>query len=414
MRRNALDRRLPRFAFGILVALILVGSEVTCAQENELAGTADPESKKVSLRPPLRAAQPTALLVAATNAPLRVLGSDGMEHLEYDLIITNVFTAPVTLVSVDVVAADGRQLLRLDGDALAAVMQQLAHVSAPPIAVVPVSGVVAVVMDVVVPPGQVPERLSHRIAYELPADAPAITLIDNRVIMGPVLQVDRRAPLVIAPPLRGPGWLNFNGCCVATTPHRSARLAVDGARLNKFETFAIDWVRLQGGQLFTGNGTQNEQWFCFGADIVSIADGTVVAVRNDMPNEIPLQPPVAVHHPDDYAGNRVVVKIQPGVWALYAHLQPGSVTVRVGDRVRAGQLLGRLGNSGNSSGPHLHFQLADGADVITSHSLPFVLDHYTLVGAVVSDPNEPPLIIGGAGNAQRESHPLVYTVQDFR
>jgi hypothetical protein len=68
------------------------------------------------------------------------------------------------LVSVDVVAADGRLLLRLDGDALAAVTQSVAGLPAPPIAVVPASGVVAVVLNIVVPPGHVPERLSHRIA----------------------------------------------------------------------------------------------------------------------------------------------------------------------------------------------------------------------------------------------------------
>ena len=63
------------------------------------------------------AAQVTALLVSATNAPLRVLGSDGMEHLEYDLLITNVFTAPLALTSIEVTGPDGRVLLRLAGDA---------------------------------------------------------------------------------------------------------------------------------------------------------------------------------------------------------------------------------------------------------------------------------------------------------
>ena len=395
-----MDRRSTLCQLALVAALVLFRPEVAFAQE-------------LSLRPPLRIAQPTALLVSATNAPLRVLGSDGMEHLEYDLIIANPFTAPVTLVSVDVVAADGRQLLRLEGGALAAVTQRLAHVPGPPITVVPASGVVAVVLDVVVQPGQVPDWLSHRIAYEIPADAPAITLIDNRLIVGPVLQVERRASHVIAPPLRGAGWISLNGCCLASTPHRSARLVVNGARYTKFETFAIDWARLSGGQAFAGDGARNEQWFAFGAEIVSVAEGTVVEVRDGMPEETPFQPPVAVHHPDDYAGNRVVVQIHPGVWALYAHLQTGSVAVRVGDRIIAGQLLGRLGNSGNTSGPHLHFQLSDGADVITSRSLPFVFDSYTLVGTV-SDPNEPPLVIGGMGSAQHESYPLVFTVQDFR
>src|SRR5215212_2333785 len=126
------------------------------------------------------AAQPTALLVSATNAPQRMLGSDGMEHLEYDLIVTNVFTAPVTLTTVEVIAPDGRALLRLEGDALAANTQPVFSTGAPPISVIPAGGAVAVVIDLVLSPGEAPARISHRIAYELPPAAPALTLFDSR------------------------------------------------------------------------------------------------------------------------------------------------------------------------------------------------------------------------------------------
>jgi hypothetical protein len=66
-------------------------------------------------QPSAPAPPPTPLQVSATNAPLRTLASDGMEHLEYDLIITNVFSAPVTLTSVEAIAPDGSPLLRLAG-----------------------------------------------------------------------------------------------------------------------------------------------------------------------------------------------------------------------------------------------------------------------------------------------------------
>ncbi len=199
----------------------------------------------------------------------------------------------------------------------------------------------------------------------------------------------------------------------------------------KPETFAIDWVRLQGGRQWTGVGAQNEQHFAFGADVVSVAEGTVVSVRDDMPEETPRQPPVAVKHADDYAGNRVVVRMQPHeqhfalgeVWATYAHLQPGSIPVRMGERVTPGQRLGRLGNSGNSTDPHLHFQLSDGPDVLTANSLPFVIDRYTLAGTVDTEtfvaaytdrsaPTEVRLV--GTPHAQSGTYPLVLTVQDFR
>jgi hypothetical protein len=146
-----------------------------------------------------------------------------------------------------------------------------------------------------------------------------------------------------------------------------------------------------------------------------------VAVRDDMPEETPNQPPVAVHHPQDYAGDHVIGQIQPDAWAAYAHLRPGSVAVRVGERATAGRRLGRLGNTGSSTAPHLHFQLSDGPDVLTSHSLPFVFDRYTFAGAVdpealgaaFTGPSAPPVRIVGPPVVQNGACPLVVTMQGF-
>jgi len=370
------------------------------------------------------ASQATALLVSATNAPLRVLGSDGMEHLEYDLLITNVFTAPLTLTSIEVTGPNGQVLLRLAGDALAGKLEPVFYPvpNAKPISSIPVGGMVGAVIDVVVPPREAPRRIGHRITYELPSDTPALSLIASRAIAGPELTVDRRSSLVIAPPLRGNAWLSGNCCCEARSVHRSPRIVVDGARFVKPETFAIDWLRLVDGRLWAGDGTRNEQYFAFGAEVVSVAHGTVVSVRNDMPEEMPGQTPVAVKGPGDYLGNHVVVQIGRRVWAVYAHMQPGSIPVQAGERVTTGQRLGLLGNSGNSTQAHLHFQLSDGPDYLTSTSLPFVFDRYTLVGTaevessetVPGSPASPTLRVIGTPRTEAGTYPLVLTVQDFR
>ena len=257
-----------------LLVLVALGSVIGLAAPlREAAGQATP------VAPPGWTAETTALLVTATHDPLRVTGSDGMVHLEYDLVITNVFTTPVTLTAIDVLTPDGRSLLRLEGDALEAVTQPL--LGRTPTALVPASGALAVVLDVVVPPDQVPERLSHRITYDLAPDAQFATIIGSREIAGPELAVDPFAPVVIAPPLRGTGWINANGCCDASD-HRSIRLAVDGSRIVKPETFAIDWMRIEDGRLYTGDGTRNEDYFAFGAEVHAVADGTVAFVRDGM------------------------------------------------------------------------------------------------------------------------------------
>jgi Peptidase family M23 len=369
--------------------------------------------------PPAGTSLTTAVIVASTNAPLRVSGSDGQEHIEYDLIVTNVFSAPVTLTAIDVLAPDGVPLLQLDGADLVAQMQQTAGASLDT-AEIPVSGTVATVIDVVLPAGDVPDRLGHRIAYTIP-DVFLAALIGSRTIDGPELAVDPREPIVLAPPVRGPGWLSGNGCCLAPAPHRLARLVVDGTQWRKIETFAIDWVTLRAGRLFEGDGTRNEQWYAYGEEIVAAAAGTVVAMRDGAADQTPRQPPVGIHAPGDFAGNHVVIQIAPDVWAAYVHLQPGSIEVEVGDRVTVGQRLGLLGNTGNSSAPHLHFQLSDGPDILASNSLPFVFADYTLSGTVdggelgeaMNDPNAPPLVVTGPARAQRETHPLVLTVADF-
>jgi hypothetical protein len=393
---------MSRLRLVVLVALGAVSGLATPARE--VAGQATP------VAPPGVTARTTALLVTAIHDPLRVTGSDSMVHLEYDLVLTNVFTAPVTITAIEVLTPDGQSLLRLEGDPVETMTQPL--FGRTPTNLVPESGAVAVLLDVVVPPEQVPARLTHRITYDVAPDASNLAILGSHEIVGPELAVDPFAPVVIAPPLRGAGWINANGCCDASA-HRSARLAVDGSHLVKFELFAIDWIRLEGNRYFTGDGTRNEDYFAFGAELLAVADGTVAFVRDGLPEDIPNEPPTTVHQPLDYGGNEVVLELEPGIYAFYAHLQPGSIRVQIGETVTKGQVLGLLGNTGNSTGPHLHFQLADGPDILTATSLPFVIDHYTLVGSVAPASTASDIRVTGTPAPQTATLPLDLTVADF-
>ena len=75
-------------------------------------------------------------------------------------------------------------------------------------------------------------------------------------------------------------------------------------------------------------------------------------------------------------GNQVVLDLGAGQYAFYAHLQPGSIRVRQGERVRKGQVLALLGNSGNSTAPHLHFQVSDAPVLLGGEGLPYVIDRF--------------------------------------
>ena len=279
-------------------------------------------------------------------------GSDGREHIAYNLVITNAFTADATLKSV-VVSGGGEKLLTLRGEDLAFYTRPLA--SEVPTTSVPKASAVAVYVDVALPRSAgrtVPRSLHHRISYKIPDDAPVHQIISSTTIDRPDLQVDRR-PIEIAPPLRGDGWLNANGCCDPDLNHRSTMLTENGAYVSP-ETFAIDYIEIVDGRFYSGDGTRNSDWHGFGAGVHSVSEGKVVWAADrlpDVPPFINLPDNPTVKNPVQFCGNGVVIKMRKRVFGHYCHLKPGSVRVEVGQRVRTGQKLGLLGNSGNTSGP---------------------------------------------------------------
>ncbi len=358
------------------------------------------------------AAKTTALQVSTTGAPQRVHGTDDREHVEFNLVITNSFTAEVTLRSLEV-RGDGEELLTLEGDALAEYTHPIG--TGPPTAKIPSSSTVATLVDVAMPRSAgrtVPKRLSTRIAYTFPPGSPFEAGIGSKVVRTE-LSVDRSAPIEIAPPLRGEGWLSANGCCGdPTLPHRSTIVPVDGEYV-AIETFAIDYIRIVDDRFYTGDGTQNTDWPGYGATLRSVASGKVVSAVNDRPEVPPfIVGNPTVSSPSDFCGNGVVVKLEPGQFAHYCHLQTGSVRVDVGDRVKTGSKLGLFGNSGNTDGPHLHFGIQDGPVTLTSRSLPYEFDRYRFEGNA-GGPSPSELTVTGTPRGERQSHPLVTSVSDY-
>jgi murein DD-endopeptidase MepM/ murein hydrolase activator NlpD len=110
-----------------------------------------------------------------------------------------------------------------------------------------------------------------------------------------------------------------------------------------------------------------------------VADGKIVFALDGLPNQIPgaLPPGLKVEQAD---GNHVIQELAPGQYGLYAHMQPGSVKVKSGDTVKAGQLLGLVGNSGNTSAPHLHFHVMDRPATLASSGLPYLFSNFELMG----------------------------------
>jgi murein DD-endopeptidase MepM/ murein hydrolase activator NlpD len=109
------------------------------------------------------------------------------------------------------------------------------------------------------------------------------------------------------------------------------------------------------GKTHRGSGTSNSDYYAYGQEIIAVAEGKVVTVVDGVPENVP-----GSKNPYMTTGNAVVIQHDPTLYSMYAHLQPGSVRVKVGSAVQRGTTLGLCGNSGNSTEPHLHFQLQDG------------------------------------------------------
>ena len=278
------------------------------------------------------------------------------------------------------------------------------------------SSTVATQVDVVLPRSAgrtVPGVLTSQITYAIPADAVARSVIGTTTVKVPAVRIDRRAPVVIASPLRGTGWVDANGCCDdPSSPHRHTVLPTASGGYATPEMFAIDWVRRVNGRVFTGDGSKNSDWAAFGSPVYAVGDGSVVLVIDGKPDIAPHSDNPFLDSPLDFAGNTVELRIGPGLYACYAHMIPGSVRVRTGQRVRIGQRIGLLGNSGNTTGPHLHFGIQSRPDCL-SRSEPFEIDRYTLQATAV--PTGPPggIRVVGPSRPQRRSLPLVLSVATF-
>ena len=354
--------------------------------------------------------RPTALLVSPIHEAQVVRGDDGMDHVEYGLLLVSVFPEPVTLSSVTVLDLTGKELMRIEGNALAAATQTL--FAKTPARDIPASAAVSIDVDLILPPGAAPERVTHRIAYALKADSQLGLLVDPPEVDAPEVAINHQPAIVIGPPLKGDGWLAGAACCKPNI-HRDERIAIDGVRIETAETFALDLVKVRHDRIFDGDGKKVEQYYGFGENVLAVADGTVVSVHDGMSDQTPfvLMTPKSK---SDYGGNNVMLEIAPNVFAWYAHLRQGSIAVKVGDAVKAGAPIGKLGNTGPSEGPHLHLGLLDKPDFIAGRSLPFVFDSFTLVGAVDFDSSrEDKLVILPDSRQVRSTYPLYGAVVNF-
>jgi hypothetical protein len=315
-------------------------------------------------------------------APAAFVGSDELRHLAYELHVTSIYgdTGPLMPQSLEVYADDGRAPLASFGAVELAGMSRPAPAEHAPVTIEAGKRVVIYVWLTLPAGSEVPRTLRHRMVFATAKHGTA--LLD-----GVSVALNTDAPMLIGPPLRGGLWLAHEGPGNARSHHWGSLVAVNG-QVTIPQRYALDLVGIdpQGHAMRSDvkdiGKSRHADWIGYGADVLAVADGVVRDVRDGQAEHPPLtaQPEPESLTAHGLFGNYVVLEIEPGVYANYAHLQRGSLKVRVGERVRRGQLLGRLGQSGNSAAPHLHFHLSSAATFEGSEGLPFAFDRFDLLG----------------------------------
>ena len=378
--------------------------------------------ESVASQPNQPSLQWTSLVVSPLTAQAQpVLGVDDKYHAVYELEVMN--TSPVVATLKQIVVLDGRDrdrvLATYGGSELLTRLRTLNNRQAS-LPAIELNGTRLVLVDVAFDSREaIPPRLLHRITL-LGATGPAQTVPSPLSYTAAPIALRRQVP-VIGPPLAGKGWVAINGCCQPDVGHRSTALPING-RLYFAQRFAIDWMQLDDqGRVARGDLARVESYVGFGADVLAVADGKVVDTLNTLPEQVPpnLPDPKAINL-DNALGNHVTVDLGNSVFALYAHLQPESITVKSGDRVRRGQVLGKLGNTGNTSAPHLHFHMMNGP-TMGSDGLPYLIDRFDVVGQIPLERAEAFYQFDGHwSNAllrqpspRRNQFPLYMTIVDF-
>jgi hypothetical protein len=323
---------------------------------------------------------PLYMRVLATPWPpeAAILDGAGRKHSAYELYVTNVGTTPLKVTRLDVNGKDGDDVVltqSASGKQLAAMFEPAAggDGSKPndPVLKPGQAGVFFIFADFV-PDQDPPDTFQTAITIEQHGERSGSGTIHTAD-----LDINQDDPFVIRSPLTGANWLAANGPS-NTSAHRRAVLPVNG-QPHIGQRYAIDWIQLGAdGNTFTGDKSKNSSYHAWDQEIHAVADGKIVEVKDSIPENVPNSAKLAVAMTyDTLPGNHIIEDLGQGHFAAYAHLRPGTLKVKVGDTVHAGDVIAHLGNTGNSSEPHLHFQVCDAPSFPASEGLPFAIDHFT-------------------------------------
>jgi hypothetical protein len=332
--------------------------------------------------PPTPPGEPEFVEPLAVSIPVRpaIFKADGRWNLLYELHVQNWEDTDATITRLELVDANHKSLLSLSGPQLESMFYEPEKPKATTIG--PRKFTLIFMSLTMSGRDELSPALRHRFTLKVgnPPEEVTVETLPEFIDQNPVA--------IISPPLRGENWVAANGPS-NTSFHRTSILPIDGRSCIP-QRFAIDWIQIDAdGNSHKGDPKDNKNYLAYGAEIHAVADGVVTEVQDGIPENIPDETARAVHMTlRTIGGNHVILDLGNGRYAVFAHLQTGSVHVKLGDHVRRGQVLGLVGNSGNATEPHLHFHLCDANSVLSCEGLPYAFPSFEVQGRGKLDPKQ--------------------------
>lgn len=324
--------------------------------------------------------------------------SAGRHILLYELHLTNFTSSPISLDRIEVVdpLSPTQPIAIFDGASLQA-MTELFTSGIPATPPQIAGGQTAIVfMSVSFESGaRIPDHLIHRVVA---AGAAA---------EGAVISTHHTQLQVLGPPVEAANWIADDGPGNEPDNHHRRGVHVFGGQPVISERYAIDWQQVQNGSSFSGDPKDRTSYFSYGKPVLAVVDARVILMQDGLPENTPGHGdefhPAAPITLDTLGGNMIVLDIGQGEYAYYLHLQPGSVRVKTGDRVRRGQVLAHIGASGDAREPHLHFEVTTSPKPFFGEGLPYLIDQYTITPQG-----------GGSPQIRKRELPLNKSIISFR
>lgn len=383
----------------------------------ELAPLAsDPRLERLATRlaelsaPRLQPELPVALEVTLPPSPFH---AHGKVVLAYDLHLSSFWPLELAIEGLEVLSdgAEPRTLARYEGSELARLLERPGAQGGAGATRLPGNARVIAYLWIELPADEdLPERLTHRVS--LSGKDPFGNAVRPIVAGGSCRPAE--PAVILGPPLAGSGWVPHSAG--NWSYHRRGLRAMHGEMVHP-QRFAADWA-LAEDAMVSGEGAALPalaDYGAFGAPVLAVADATVAAARDGLPDHELVDIPLVISA-EDAAGNYVTLDLGHGRYATYFHLRSGSLKVKAGQRVRRGTPIAAVGNSGDASGPHLHFHVSTAPDPWMGEGLPYELDEFGVLGWEdwsLASVGKPSPIDPASSDVRREEMPVDNAIVRF-